>query len=189
VVLGVDLSADLLGEAERQRGDISSDQLRYQRSDLREPLAEGDFDVALNVFSSLGYSSEADDIHVLSTLRAAVRPRGQVFIETAHRDWVALAFSQGQRPSYRLADGTLMIEEPRLNPVTGRVESSWHWSGPAASGHKSSSMRVYNATELARLIETAGLRLQSVHDGCTTAPFVGPGPGMSRRLGLLAVRD
>jgi hypothetical protein len=188
-VLGVDLSADLLGEAERTRGDIPLEQLRYRRADLREPLSEEDFDVALNVFSSLGYGTEADDIRMLSTLRTAVRPGGKVFIETAHRDWFVLALCHGQRPAYRLPDGTLMVEEPRLDPVSGRIESDWYWSGPAGAGRKSSSSRIYSASELARLIGAVGLRLESVHEGCSVAPFVGAGPGMSRRLGLLAVRE
>src|ERR1051325_4021818 len=52
-VLGVDLSTDLLEEAERRRGDIPADRLRYLRHDLRTPLRESGFDAALNIFSSL----------------------------------------------------------------------------------------------------------------------------------------
>jgi SAM-dependent methyltransferase len=185
-VLGLDFSSDLIEEAERARGDVTLEQLKYRRADLRERLLEQGFDVALNIFSSVGYSSEEDDIRVFSALRAAVRPGGLVFVETAHRDWVAAGLNSR---GWRLPDGTLMLEEPRFDSVSGRVDSTWSWSGPCGSGRKSSTVRSYNATELARLIGAAGLRLQSVHDGCSAAPFVGTGPGMSRRLGLLAVRD
>lgn len=188
-VLGVDFSADLIREAERLRGEIPSERLRYRIADLRQPLDEGDFDVALNVFSSLGYGTEEDDVRILCTLRESVRPGGSVFIETAHRDWVTSALHEGYRPGSRLPDGTLMVEEPHLDPVSGRVESTWYWSGPAGAGSKSSSLRSYNASELARLVAAAGLKLQSVHGGCSDAPFVGSGPGMSRRLGMLAIRE
>jgi 2-polyprenyl-3-methyl-5-hydroxy-6-metoxy-1,4-benzoquinol methylase len=80
-VLGVDLSKDQLAEAERRRGQLSSDQLRYLQHDLRQPLNDSGFDVALNLYSSLGYGSEEDDVAVLSNLRNAVRPGGVVFIE------------------------------------------------------------------------------------------------------------
>lgn len=146
---------------------------------------ESGFDVALNIFSSLGYGSEADDIAVLSTLRAAVRPGGLVFVETMHRDRIAVGLSQNQRPANRLPDGTLLVEEPRLDPVSGRVETTWYWSGPSGSGEKSASIRSYTATELVRLLEAAGLRIRSVHNGCSPEPFVSPGG----RLGLLAIRE
>src|SRR5688572_14840473 len=45
-VLGVDQSAELIAEAERTRGDISVEHLRYMQHDLRNPLEEYEFDVA-----------------------------------------------------------------------------------------------------------------------------------------------
>jgi hypothetical protein len=65
----------------------------------------------------------------------------------------------------------------------------WYWCGPGGSGRKRSSLRVYSATELARLLAAAGLRVESIHNGCSREPFVSAGPGMSSRLGLLAIRD
>lgn len=188
-VVGVDFSESLLAEAERRRRAAATAQLRYVRHDLRVPLAESGFDVALNIYSSLGYGSEADDVAVLATLRAAVRPGGRVFVETMHRDRTVLFVSQTQRRCDRLADGTLILEEPRFDAVTGRVESTWFWQGPNGSGSKRSSLRVYSATELAGLISRAGLRLVSVHEGCTREPFRSAGPNMSARLGMLAVRE
>jgi SAM-dependent methyltransferase len=182
-VLGVDFSRDLLAEAERRRGDVPMERLRYRHHDLRLPLPETGFDVALNIFSSLGYGSEADDLAILSNLRGAVRPGGRVFIETLHRDRIVANRSQSPRHGNRLPDGTLLLEEPRLDPIAGRVETTWYWSGPGGSGEKSASVRVYTATELVRLVETAGLRFLSAHNGCSTEPFE-----ISERLGLLTAR-
>jgi SAM-dependent methyltransferase len=188
-VLGLDLSSDLLAEAERRRGDLPAERLRYQRHDLRMPLPESGFDVALNIFSSLGYGSEADDITVLANLRAAIRPGGLVFVETMHRDRIVANLLQNPRPANRLPDGTLLVEEPRLDPIAGRVETTWYWSGPGGFGQKSASIRAYTATELVRVVEAAGLRLRSVHNGCSTEPFVAPGSAIGGRLGLLATPE
>lgn len=189
IVLGVDFSEALLAEAERRRGDMTTDRLRYIRGDLREPIEESAFDAALNIFTSLGYGAEEDDVAILSTLRNAVRPGGRVFIETAHRDRAVVTLSHTERHANRLADGTLMIEEPKFDAVTGRVESIWYWSGPGGSGQRRSSVRNYCATELVGLLPRAGLRLLSVHAGCSPQPFVGSGSAMSGRLGVLAVRE
>jgi SAM-dependent methyltransferase len=188
-VLGVDFSVDLLAEAGRRRGDISSQRLQYLHADLRDPLPESGFDAALNVFSSLGYGTESDDLAILSNLRAAVRPGGLVFVETSHRDGFVMAMARSQKPAHRMPDGTLLLEEPRLDALSGRIETTWYWSGPAGQGQKSASLRVYSATELVRLLGAAGLTVRSLHAGCSTDPYVATGPLMSWRLGIVAVRE
>lgn len=188
IVGGVDQSQALLDHAERERGAIPPSRLRYSRHDLRRPLPEDGFDCAINVFTSLGYSTEDDDVAILQTLRAAVRPGGLVFVETNHRDLTVSFLAKGVAPSERLPDGTLVIEEPRFDPVAGRMDTCWYWSGPAGQGTKPASIRVYTATELVRLLERAGLRFRSAHRGCSPDPFRAEGPDLGGRLGLLAER-
>ena len=187
-ITGVDQSAQLIAQAERERGDLGTDRLRYLRHDLRAPLDEDGFDVAMNVFSSIGYGTEDDDLAIFSTLARAVRPGGLVLVETAHRDLVAAGLSSGRRPGFRLPDGTLLVEDPVFDPVAGRIETCWYWSGPAGAGEKRASLRVYSATELVRLMERAGLRFRSAHAGCSPAPFRAAGTEMGGRLAILAER-
>jgi SAM-dependent methyltransferase len=191
LVVGVDQSAALLAEAERGRGELAADRLAYRQHDLREPLAavDGGFDAAINIFSSLGYGSEADDLAILRTLAGAVRPGGLVLVETIHRDLLVARRSRGsQGGAWRMQDGTLMVEEARFDPIAGRVDTTWHWSGPAGAGAKSASMRIYAATELVALLEAAGLRLRSAHRGCSNEPFVFDVPDAGGRLALVAER-
>jgi SAM-dependent methyltransferase len=188
-VLGVDFSADMLAEAERRRDDLPDDQLRYLRHDLRKPLDESGFDCALNLFSSLGYGTESEDQAILATLRSAVRVGGHVFIETNHRDRHVAQVAQGRSNTSRLPDGTLFVGESHFDPVSGRVETTYYWSGPAGSGQKSSSIRLYTITELVRLVEAVGLRFESVHRGCFPEPFADGNSTFDNRIGLLAVRE
>ena len=79
VVTGVDQSAPMIAQAEADRGALDPSRLRYVEHDLRAPLAPfhahgAGFDVALNIFSSIGYGSEDDDLAVFRTLGAALRP-------------------------------------------------------------------------------------------------------------------
>src|SRR6266849_245299 len=187
-VLGVDISSDLLTEAERRCGEIPNEQLKYIRHDLRYPLSENGFDAAINIYSSLGYGTEEDDIAILSTLRAAVREGGRVFIDTMHRDAVVALRARGVQIAQRLVDGTLILEEAQFDPVAGRVEMTWYWSGPRSSGSKSGSVRGYTITELVKLLARAGLILRSTHRGCSSEPFRPEGPEMGGRVGLLTER-
>jgi SAM-dependent methyltransferase len=187
-VLGVDQSQTLLNEAESKRGDISISRLRYLHHDLRMPIIEEGHDCAVNIFTSLGYGTEEDDLAILQTLRAAVRPGGLVFIETNHRDAVAAFFARGGARGRRLPDDTLFLEEPRFDPISGRMETCWYWNGPSGKGKKSASLRIYAVTELVRLIERAGLRFRSAHRGCSPDPFSAEDPNLGGRIGLLAER-
>jgi SAM-dependent methyltransferase len=187
-VVGVDQSAALLAEAERRRGTVPEERLSYRQHDLRTPLGEDGFDAAMNVFSSIGYGSQEEDLAVIRTLAAAVRPGGLVLVETMHRDLFIARRTRGATPAHRQPDGTLFLEETRFDPVGGRCDTTWHWAGPAGSGAKSSSMRIYSITELAHLLDAAGLRLRSLHRGCSLEPFVSDGPDAGGRVALIAER-
>src|SRR5262249_2139681 len=67
-VVGAGAAGGQIGAAGRARGEIDETRLRYRRHDLRVPLDEGGFDAALNVFSSIGYGSDDDDVAILRTL-------------------------------------------------------------------------------------------------------------------------
>ena len=187
-VLAVDQSAPLVAEAERGRSDLDPGRLRYVRHDLRTPLTDSGFDAALSLFSSLGYGTEEDDAAILRTIAAALKPGGKVAVDTMHRDVLVARLAREAVPAHRLPDGTLLVEEARFDPVAGRVETTWFWAGPQGSGQKSASVRVYTITELVRLLERVGLRLEAALHPGSGAPFSPAGPTLGGRVLLIGVR-
>ena len=185
-MLGVDQSQPLVAHAERNRDGVGSDRLKYRQHDLRAPLDDGGFDAAINIFSSLGYGSEDDDVAVLTTLRRAVHAGGRVFIDTNHRDSIATMLARGVKPASRSPDGTLFVEQPRFDPIAGRVETVWYWSGPRGSGEKRDRSASTASPSSSRSMRRAGLELVAAHEGCSPEPFVAEGPSLGGRVGLLA---
>jgi SAM-dependent methyltransferase len=183
VVLGVDQSETLLSEAARH--NMYGERLRYVKHDLRNFLPEDGFDAACNVFSSIGYGTEEEDVAIFKTLASAVGAGGLVFIETNHRDSTVAFLARGIKPSNRLANGTLVVEEPVFDPVAGRINTTWYWSGASGSGKKSASLRIYSITELLSLLERAKLHFVSAHKGCSVEPFKPQGSDMGGRVGIL----
>jgi hypothetical protein len=114
-----------------------------------------------------------------------MRPGGLVFIESNHRDAIVRALARSPTPSMRASDGTLLIHEPKLDPLTGVIDAAWYWSGPQGSGEKHATLRAYSATELIRLARSAGLRLRSAHEGCSVQPFSAASASANGRIGLL----
>jgi SAM-dependent methyltransferase len=189
VVLGVDQSATLLAAAERQRGDVPGDKLRYVRHDLRTPLGETGFDVACNIFTSFGYGTEEDDVAIFRTLRAAVRPGGRVVVETNHRDLMCAYVARGSKVSMRMPDGSIFLDEPAFDALSSVVTLNWYWSGPSGSGEKHAYWRCYTPTEILALLERAGLRVAGAYRGLSKIPYKAEGPDAGGRLAVVAVRE
>ena len=189
VVVGVDQSATLLAAAEKQRGELPLERLRYLAHDLRQPLAETDFDVACNIFTSFGYGTEEEDVAIFRTLHDAVRPGGRVIVETNHRDMMCALIARGQTVSRRLPDGTLFLDEPEFDAISGVVRLNWYWSGPTGSGEKHAVWRCYTPTQIVGLLKRAGLGFAGAYKGFSKNPYSAEGPSAGGRLLVVAVRE
>lgn len=189
-VVGADFSPHLLEHAEELRAGLGHAALRYVRSDLRykhELIPEGYFDAAINMFSSIGYGSDDDDDAIFANIARSLKPNGLLFIDTMHRDAVILRMERGIRPGKEMEDGTKIQEFPRLDPVAGRIETTWRWRTPGGrEGQKSASIRIYTITEIVHKLESAGFELVSLHRGCSHEPFTDE--MLTERVGLLATR-
>jgi SAM-dependent methyltransferase len=188
-VLGVDQSDALLAAAERQRGDLPTERLQYVRHDLRLPLAQTGFDVACNIFTSFGYGTEEEDVAIFRTLRAAVRPGGRVLVETNHRDLVCAFIARGSKLSMRMPDGTIFLDEPAFDAISGVVTLNWYWWGPRGSGEKHVQWRCYTPTQIISMLERAGLRFEGAYKGISKMSFKAEPPDAGGRLAVVAIRD
>ena len=188
-VLGVDQSETLLAFAACNRADLPPDRLRYLRHDLRTPLAETGFDVACTIFTSFGYGTEDEDVAIFRTLRDAVRPGGRVVVETNHRDLMCSFIAHGSKASRRLPDGTLFLDEPDFDAISGVAHLNWYWSGPKGSGEKHAEWRCYTPTHIVDLLQRAGLRFMGAYKGLSKIPYRAEGPEAGGRLAIIATRE
>jgi SAM-dependent methyltransferase len=188
-VVGVDQSETLLAFATRNRGVLPPERLRYLRHDLRTELPETGFDVACNVFTSFGYGTAEEDIAIFRTLRGAVRPGGRVIVETNHRDLLCAFIARGAKASSRLPDGTLFLDEPHFDAISGVVQLNWYWSGPGGTGEKHAEWRCYTPTQVVEMLQRAGLRFVAAHKGLSKTTYAAEGPEAGGRLAVVAARE
>jgi SAM-dependent methyltransferase len=188
-VLGVDQSESLLNVAARNRGELAPERLRYLGHDLRTPLLETGFDIACNMFTSFGYGTAEEDVAIFRTLRGAVRPGGRVVVETNHRDLMCAFIARGTKASARLPDGTLFLDDPDFDAISGVVHLNWYWSGPRGSGEKHAEWRCYTPTQIVEMLQRAGLRLAAAYKGLSRTAYKAEGPEAGGRLAIVAVRE
>ncbi len=165
-VTGVDRSGTLLGEA-RRRGSGPE----FVQADYRQlPFAEDSFDAALNLFTSLGYLGDEEDVKVLTEIRRVLRPNAKLVIETMHRDRFVTGFSDNDWAM--IGEGRLRLDQRTFDPVGGVAQTTQTLvdSNGARESH-TWTVRVYTATELVALVERAGFVEIKCWGGWELEPF------------------
>jgi SAM-dependent methyltransferase len=180
-VTGVDRAAPLLAEARRRTGGGRWPKL--VQTDYRSlPFAEGSFDAALCLFSSLGYLGDEQDTDVLAEIRRVLRPDARLVIEIFARDALVRGFRE--QDWSLLGEGRLLLEQRTFEPVSGVAQvTQTVVEADGARESRTFSVRVYTATELISMLGRAGFREVRCHGDLEGAPY-----GLDTRLVLVAQR-
>jgi hypothetical protein len=95
----------------------------------------------------------------------------RVVVETNHRDLMCSFIAHGEKASQRLPDGTLFIDEPEFEAISGVARLNWYWSDCNSSGEKHAQWRCYTPMQIVELVERAGLRFSGVYKGLSETPY------------------
>jgi 2-polyprenyl-3-methyl-5-hydroxy-6-metoxy-1,4-benzoquinol methylase len=156
-VTGVDLSPrsiELATAAAAREGLDATFAVR----DARELGFDGEFDAAINLFTSaLGYfETDAENQRFVDGVARALRPGGAFLVDTINLLALARGFQELEWEEY--ASGTLMVERREFDFLTGRSRSDWTFVRSDGSRHTlTHSLRVYAPHELIAMFEAAGL--------------------------------
>ena len=167
-VTGVDRSPTLLSEATRRAGD---DGPELVEADYRElPFADESFDAALNLFTSLGFYGDEEDVKALAEIGRVLRPAGRLVIETMHRDRLVHGFHE---QDWRLVgEGRLLLEQRSFDAAAGVAQTTQtliEKTGQRDS--RSFAVRVYTATELVAMLNRAGFDDARCYGDLDGGPF------------------
>jgi SAM-dependent methyltransferase len=167
-VTGVDRSEAQLAEARRRLG--SPEWPRLVRADYRElPFADGSFDAALNLFTSLGYLDRAGDVGVLRELRRVLRPGGRLVLETMHRDRFAAVYTP--RMWEPLPDGSFFLQERIFDQVEGTVGTTYRILGGDDPLERRFVHHLYTPGEWDAMLAEAGFSARRFLGGWNDEPL------------------
>jgi SAM-dependent methyltransferase len=156
VVLGVDKTPLYLEEARRAAKGLPN--CRFVRGDMRRLPFSGEFDAAMNLWTSFGYFAKpSDDLAVLKGVARSLKPGGLFLIELVDHAWVRSRTSH--RHWNRRADGSYLLQEGIL--IEGpdpRVLNEWtvlrRGERPLRTRF---TIRGYDEKRLSALLRKAGL--------------------------------
>jgi SAM-dependent methyltransferase len=138
--------------------------------DMRDMEFAGTFDVAVNLYSSIGYFSDDEDRLLLDRFWRALVPGGVFVLDTRNRDQSVRSLPPEERR--RVGDWTLKIENS-FDPLTSRWHARW-WRMPA-SGQAivigDSEIRLYSAHELRAMLRPERWSRVELYGGLDGTPF------------------
>src|SRR3990167_5939097 len=120
-VTGVDLSETELVRA-RERAAAAGVTLRLVQQDMRDMDFSAEFDLALNLFSSIGYFSDDEDRLLLDRFCLALKSGGTFVLDTRNRDHFIRNCAAEE--TYALPAGRVIIKN-RIDLTTSRVHGEW----------------------------------------------------------------
>ncbi len=184
--LGLDLApAYVARAAELARKEGVAERAVYRVGDMRDlahavGTGEGPFDVAENLWTSLGYYGEATDIEILRGFHSLVRTGGLMVLYVVNRDWIVRHFDpQG----YESFGDLVHIEDRRLDLDASWMRNRWRFfrrHGEDLEGVASIALehRIYSLHELRSLFGRAGWAVEASFGGFGLEPATFDAPSL-----------
>lgn len=183
VVTGLDLSPHLIKAAEKKASDykVAPDRARFLVGDMHElgsRFEPGSFDVVMNVFTSIGYGSEEDDLTFFREARGATKRGGLLLISgLRNRDYIARNPSQN---IYEESKKLVVLDNYRFDSARSREKGTWRFylkqgrKGELLkfSGEFPTDIRVYSPHELSSRLAATGWEVEQTFESFATRdPF------------------
>ncbi len=172
-VTGVDFNETEIARA-REASARAGVTLTLLCQDMRDMEFSGEFDLAVNLFSSIGYFSDDEDRLLLDRFWRALRAGGVFVLDTRNRDQVVRSMSPEDRVP---ADGGTVRIENHFDPTTSRWRARW-WRVAAGAGEGDpgalvgeSEIRLYAAHELRAMLRPERWSRVDLYGALDGTPF------------------
>ena len=172
-VVGVDISERLIEEARKR-----SPKVTFVEGDMRklhEVIGDEKFDIVINIFNSLGYYTEEEDLNILKNLKDASNKL--IIINIDNRDYVIYNKPEIQHiyiPPY------IVIDVNEFDPYTSRliIKRTYYMNGKEVEKF-TFSQRLYSLHEIVKALKGLGLNILGVYSGYSLKPFEPLDPQMT----------
>jgi SAM-dependent methyltransferase len=167
-VTGVDFNETELARA-REAAAKAGVHLRLVGQDMRDMEFFSEFELAVNLFSSIGYFSDDEDRMLLDRFWRALAPEGVFVLDTRNRDQVVRSLPPEER---RRQAGWTLLTENTFDPVTSRWRARW-WRVEKRQRTLvgESDIRLYSAHELRAMLRPERWRSVELFGDLDGTPF------------------
>lgn len=170
-VTGMDLSERALSIA-RDRAESEQLDIAFVRGDMREPVAENDFDLVVNLFTAFGYFTDPNDhFRAVLALKTAALPGGHVVQDFMNAPAVVATLV----PEDERMIGDVHVRQVR-RVRDGRIEKSITLSREGDVHTFQESVELLERSDFESMYRRAGLSLEHVFGDYDGSPYTTASP-------------
>lgn len=169
-VTGAELNEFFLNHAQTKAKD-SGVRVSWDQVDMRELSYEQEFDVAINMFTSLGYfATDAEDEQFMAGVYQALRPGGQFLLDFMNRNRVLRDFKANGWE--QLPDGSILLIEREYDDLEDRMyDRRKRVVGGEVRDIVTTTLRLYTTKELLVMAERAGFLFAEAYGDFAAGPL------------------
>ena len=153
-VTGVDVNATYIAAC-RERAALLGLNAQFYAMDSRVMKLDMRADLVISLWSSFGYYGEIGDLQILQRISEHTRRGGRVVLDVENRDYIMKHFVPEE---WHETDQEIVFERRRFDAVDGSVSTRRIVLSGRERREYHRVLRMYTVSELAALLETAGLR-------------------------------
>jgi SAM-dependent methyltransferase len=185
-VTGIDYSPAFIDDAEKKANEYGvSDKTDFILGDVRrinELVGEETFDVFVNAWTSIGYTTWEDDVSIFKQARDHAADDAVLFIvDTMH---MARALGAPKHRGFVDYGDTLMLESSSYDPVNSRMSNTWRFYKKDGDDllfddQCEYDIRIYSLNELSQILSEAGWSMEAYYGDISSKTSMSPNTGMS----------
>jgi len=178
-ILGYELNKFFLKQAQQVAFEeklwhpdtFAVNRINFRQGDMRELCFENKFDVALNLFTAMGYfSDDYQDEQFFTGVYRALKPEGMFVVDYLNRDRIVRNFRPNDQRE--LPDGSIVLTNREYDPLTGRMHDKRITMKDQKEVRRvESSIRFYGAHELINLAAKVGFKLWATYGDFDQSPL------------------
>jgi SAM-dependent methyltransferase len=165
-VTGVDVCEEFLADA---RGGAAGLRIEFVLDDMRSFRRPGSYDLAVSLFTSLGFFDDPDDDRaILTNAIESLRPGGRLVVELMAREILERVFFADRES--REGD-VRFVEHCTVEPDWSRTTNELTIEHPDRTVEVSFSLRIYSAPKLEALLHECGAGRVDVFGSLDGRPY------------------
>ncbi|MEJ2777322.1 class I SAM-dependent methyltransferase [Stygiolobus sp. RP850M] len=174
-ITGVDISEKMVKKSKENvpTGTFLKGDMRK----LTQVLSGESYDIIINIFNSLGYYEEEDDLKILREFRGVIKDAGLLIVNLDNRDFLIYnkpEIIHSYIPPY------LVIDNNNFDPFTSRLQVTRSYIKDGKEVEKVTfSQRYYSLHEIVDLMRKAGFEIIDVYSGYSWKKFEISDPQMT----------